>query len=135
MAMIKKPFERIRELVALYWKPLLTLLTRSAIVWDVSKLVGYTANPNSSQNELYVRICIGLFIFIIIRFPRVAITITSWFIGSPTLPHPRQMIFRGPRPYGKQDGDVFSGREKEVEMCWTAVRENAFFVLEGESGC
>jgi hypothetical protein len=134
--MAENSFKRLRELGASYWKPLLTLLASSSVVWDVSKLVGITkVQDPSSQYATYERIGIGLFVFIIIRFPRIAITITSWFIGSPNLPHPRRMIFRGPRPYSKQDSEVFPGREKDIDICWRAIKEQPFFILEGESGC
>jgi tetratricopeptide (TPR) repeat protein/energy-coupling factor transporter ATP-binding protein EcfA2 len=131
-------FEGLRKLGASYWKPFLSLLAIGTTIWDALKLFGISpANTQGSpvSNSVYWRISIAVFVYIIIRFPKVAFFITRIILGSPTLPDSKEMIFRGPRPYLKEDNKSFHGREKDIERCWIQIKEQPFFVLEGESGC
>lgn len=97
----------------------------------VDKLPGVA----STAMGRYALIGFGVFILAIIRFPRVAFTLTRWILGAPPKPANLPRIFRGPRPYGSQDGSIFRGRETELEDCRRIVQTQPFVVLEGESGC
>ncbi|MDT7542438.1 MAG: hypothetical protein QOE33_2342 [Acidobacteriota bacterium] len=131
-------FEGLRKLGASYWKPFLSLLAIGATIWDVLKIFGLSpaATPSSPiSNSVYWRIAIAVFLYIIIRFPKVAFAITRIILGKPTLSASKELIFRGPRPYLQEDKESFHGREKDIERCWIQIKEHPFFVLEGESGC
>ncbi len=80
---------------------------------------------------------IGLcaFFFPVIRYPRIAIKITRLLLGPPKIPPNPLQVFRGSAPYTREDKDTLLGRQPEIDDCWRLLKEKAFFILEGESGC
>ena len=131
-------FQLLRQLAARYWRPLVTLaagipaalsVLQKALELEGRLLLGY----ESKINVLYWLIGFALFVFVIVRFPKIAVTVTRLILGSPKLPSDLRRIFRGPRPYGSED--VLPGRKGEIDDCWIHIQEERFFMLEGESGC
>ncbi len=134
-----KSMEQLRALMASRWKPLISLFAALGVLANSLKESGILSTPfpgvASTSTSRYLIVAICLVIFIVIRFPRVAVSITRLILGSPSTPADAPRIFRGPRPYYSQDQQLFPGRQAEVADCWVRIQHRPFFMLEGESGC
>jgi len=55
-------------------------------------------------------------------------------VPLPSVPADVGRIFRGPRPYTseEQDRTAFYGRKADIDACRDQVRQQSFFILEGE---
>lgn len=124
-------FVLLRQLGARYWKPITSLVAIVLPAWKaLNDLSGDSLNRQS-----WLAIGVGLFVIIIIRFPRIAIAITRAILGPSKPLSDLPMIFRGPRPYNSDDRNAFPGRQKEIADCWMFIQQHRFFVIDGESGC
>lgn len=126
-------FELLRQLAAKYWRPIVSWLAGISVVVNSLKALNLPVGQVPGVTGSYWYIGLGASLFIIIRFPRIAVTITRLILGPPQPLSNLPRIFRGPRPYGR--GDVLPGRQQEIDDCWRLIKEEAFFILEGESGC
>jgi tetratricopeptide (TPR) repeat protein len=129
--------DRLRNLAARYWKPLLSCIAVLGSL-DALKLLGVPvgAMPPMGLSALiaWLLLAAGIFGLIVIRYPRVAFAITRWLLGPPPAPPlPSKTIFRGPLPYTSEDD--LPGRGADADAFWMRFDGHAFFVLEGESGC
>lgn len=121
--------ESLRLLIAKHWQISVTLM---AGVPTVAKVV-YDSIRGPVTLQTWIFFGLVLAILIVIRFPRVAITLTRLILGSPPVPTNPSEIFRGPLPY--LEGDNLPGRHADVDHCFLSLQQHRFFVLEGESGC
>jgi energy-coupling factor transporter ATP-binding protein EcfA2 len=123
--------EMIRQLGAKYWKP---AISATATVVAALKIIG-DLEKGSPTHSTWVAIGVGVTILVIIRFPRVAFAITRVILGPPKLPSNPRPIFRGPRPFTAADAGKLPGRDRDIDECWSKIREHSFFVIDGGSGC
>jgi hypothetical protein len=111
--------------------PVASLITAVAAIvgflWPEGKPWQWVRNPWA--------IAIAIFIFVMIRFPKVAIVLTRIILGPAPEPPLHSRIFRGPSAYGLEDEPVFCGRQADADDCWVSVRRDRFLIIEGESGC
>jgi hypothetical protein len=136
---LSSSLERVRQLGARSWKPVLSLV--GGVVTAVSSLKaagvslgespGVGATPTAKWS--LIGIGIGVFLFVIVRFPRVAFTVTRLILGPPPAPSSGKMIFRGPLPYNADE--TLPGRLRDLDACWISLQKQPLFILEGESGC
>jgi hypothetical protein len=123
----------LRQCVARYWRPLLSWLAGMFVVLNglqALSLPGVSV-PGITGSAWHTGL--GLLLFMLARFPRLARRATRVILGPPQPPPALPTLFRGPRPYGRED--VLPGRQREVDDCWRRLRDVTFFILEGESGC
>jgi hypothetical protein len=127
----------LRKLAASYWRPLVSILSVVIAIGNgVTKLGVKTPHfLIGVMDRGFLGIVVGIAVFAVIRFPRVAIGLTRAILGSTPPPPLLPRIFRGPRPYSSEDVEVFFGRQADASDCWDLIQQNSFFILEGESGC
>jgi tetratricopeptide (TPR) repeat protein len=129
--------ERIRQLGARSWKPLVSLAGGALAALNALKATGVPLRdlpgigPTPAIKWTLVGACV--FVLVVIRFPRIAFGITRLILGPPPPPPPGGLIFRGPLPYTSED--KLPGRQKDIDACWLRLQQERFFILEGESGC
>ena len=121
--------ESLRQLGAKHWQIVISLL---AVVSAAAKF-SYDVVEGPLTLKTWIPIGAALITLIVIRFDRVATTLTRLILGSPPIPTDPPSIFRGPLPYLK--GEQLPGRHAEVDRCLLLLQRYPFFVLEGESGC
>lgn len=138
--MEKAPVNKIRELGANYWKPVVTII--SAIIAALTSIKPIIENLFPDLNlallptTTYGKWLLAVFLIcliIIIRKPAVAIFITGIILGKPKLPSTAGRIFHGARPY--HSGDKLPGRKRESDDFYSLLQEKKFIILDGESGC
>jgi hypothetical protein len=129
---------RLRELVAEYWKPLVTAAAGIPAILNGCKEIGLPVDKlpgiASTTSGRLSLIAIALLAIGAIRFPKIAIGITKWILGSPRVPENAPRIFRGARAYTEDDRDSLPGRRGEIEDCYRLIQQRRFLILEGESG-
>lgn len=128
--------ERLRQLGARAWKPVLSLVGGVLAVGNGLKAAGVPLGdlpgvPSVTAGK-YSLIAAGAFLIIIVRFPRVAFAITHLILGPPPPPPPGGMIFRGPLPYSA--GEKLPGRQEDLDRCRLKLEAAPLFILDGESG-
>jgi len=101
-----KPIERLRKLGAQYWKPVISLADVLLAAFNGLKEIGLLEKDlpgtGTTPATKWTLIGIGVFTFVIIRFPKVALAITRLIIGPPPpQPLPEKRIFRGTLPYNE----------------------------------
>lgn len=70
-----------------------------------------------------------------LRFPRLLALLLRVLVGTAPTPSDLPRLFRGPRPYRSQNGEVLPGRQADIDECWRQLQSESFMILEGESGC
>ena len=127
-----KQLERLRQLGAKYWQPLVTVITG---IFSFSGVWTGWENFSQGHSTLAPWLVAGfsIFGFIIIRFPGVAARITRLLLGQPPPIFNPPSLFRGPQAYGSKD--ELPGRQADIDRCWKALQQKLFSILEGESGC
>lgn len=129
--------ERIRQLGARAWKPVVSLLVGAIGVVNTLKAAGVAVGDvpavGTTPVAVWLFIASAAFIIVIVRFPRVGFGITRLILGNPSPLKPGGMIFRGPFPF--KAGDELPGRHQDLERCLLKIDDAPFFILEGESGC
>jgi tetratricopeptide (TPR) repeat protein len=135
----EKPLDRLRQLGAHYWQPLVLLLTGIPALLNALRQFFPSLSDlpvtASAPEKRWIGIGVFAFVFVIIRFPRVAIAITRLLLPPPPPPSGEDPIFRGLRPYRREDRDTFFGRKADFDACWDGIQHHPFFYIEGESGC
>jgi tetratricopeptide (TPR) repeat protein len=126
--------EQLRRLGSMYWSPFLSLMSVAGALWGILGRFSFIPNAGNRTSQ-YALICASVVVFAVIRFPRLAITLTRLILGPPPSPAGVSRIFRGPRAYTTDDAGSLPGREADLDDCWALLLENSFLVLEGESGC
>src|ERR1041385_1931919 len=121
--------ESLRQLGAKHWQFVISLL---AVVSAATKFL-YDLFEGPLTLKTWIPIGAALITLVVIRFDRVATTLTRLILGSPPLPTNPPSIFRGPLPYFEDD--QLPGRHAVVDRCFLFLQRYPFFVLEGESGC
>jgi formylglycine-generating enzyme required for sulfatase activity/serine/threonine protein kinase len=123
----------LRQGVARYWRPLLSWLAGTFVVLNGLRALPFAHVSVPGITGSAWQTGLGLLLFMLARFPRLARRATRIILGPPQPPPTLPTLFRGPRPYGRED--VLPGRQREVDDCWWRLRDVPFFILEGESGC
>ena len=135
--MNRSPSERLellRQLGAKYWRPLLSwTAVISAVVVNGLKALKFKFVTLSPAVTLLIPLGVFVIIYVLYRFPRMYVAITRLIAGPPKPLSNLPAIFRGPRPYGRDD--VLPARQKDIDDCWLDLKDASFFLLEGESGC
>ena len=113
----------------------LKLAQDSGLKIPIDKLPMAGRVVGTTQEDIFLRVAIFVVLFILIRFPGIAIFITRIILGKPEVPANLPRLFRGPRPYDEEDFGKLPGRQKEIDDCSLDIRHKPFYILEGESGC
>src|SRR5947209_10160554 len=101
-----KPFERQRQLAAVYWKPILSAISLAVaglpgalkLLKDLGVSVGEF--PELLLKNWWFPISVGVVVFLLFRFPRVAALVTRIILGPPPPLADTARVFRGLRAYG-----------------------------------
>lgn len=123
----------LRQWVARYWRPLLSWLAGMFVVLNALQALPLAGVSVPGITGSAWQTGLGLLLFMLARFPRLARRATRVILGPPQPPPALPTLFRGPRPYGRED--ALPGRQREADDCWRRLRDVPFFILEGESGC
>jgi len=133
---VAAPLERIRQLGARSWKPVVSLVGGALAALNALKAAGVPLGDlpviGGTPVIKWVLVGTGVLLFVVVRFPRVAFAITRVILGPPPPPPPAGLIFRGPLPYTSDD--KLPGRQKDIDACWLRLQHERLFILEGESG-
>jgi hypothetical protein len=130
--------DRLRQFAAVYWKPVLSsFLAAVAGIPPFLKTLKALGLPVSDLPDAPVKwwliVALAAGGFLLIRFPRVAALITKTIWGPPPPLSDPPRVFRGLRAYG--GGDKLPARARDADDCWRLIQDQAFAILEGESGC
>jgi len=106
--------EVLRQLAAKYWRPLVSWMTGLSVLLNGLKALDLSVGQVPGVTGDRWLIVLGAGLFVLVRFPRVAVWITRLILGSPKPPANLPTLFRGPRPYAH--GDVLPGRQREIEQ-------------------
>jgi len=122
----------IRQIGARYWKPIVSLL---AILPSAFEFINKFSHGKSTlEPKPWWLLVFGILLLVLVRFPRIAITITRCLLPPIEPELVKTAVFRGPAPFREDDSESFFGRDDEVKRCWLALEGAQFFVLDGESG-
>jgi hypothetical protein len=121
----------LRQGIARSWRRLVSCLSVLVVVIHGLNATGLTQVqvPGVTGQPWSLGLALGL--FLLVRFPRLALRITRVLLGPALPPAALPRLFRGPRPYGQDE--VLPGRQQDCNDCWQQLRAAPFFILEGES--